>query len=1028
MSEFIEILSPNALANLEKANTDVLQLIGNIEKINGKMKTASTPSGVDASIKATTVAIQQQEQAIVKTQAQIEKARLAEIKLQQARERAFDKYEGQLAKEQAKLQASESIYNKVQQKLNALSSEYKNLAVQKELTGKLTNEEAKRYDFLQGKIQKYDATLKAVDATMGKYQRNVGNYASGFNPLSNSINQLTREMPAFTYSVQTGFMALSNNIPIFTDAISNAIAQNKELQAQGKPTTSVLRQLAGAFLSWQTAMGIGITLLTVYGKEIGEFISSTFSASKAINVQKEAQKSLNEASTLGAKNAVEETLKLKSLLAIAKDTTLTYQQRMIAVKELQSTYPPYFANLKENEILAGNTEKAERALTDAILSRAKANAAVTKITENQSKIIDLELQRVEIQKQVDAFNSKIQQSQERINKSQDISIGQGKSLSMDIQSRNNLIEKLSKLTKEQTDIEKINQILTSFALEKQKEAILLDYKETKSKQEKLALSFKEVESEDNLRKAILERQKVQANNRASNDDLDIDARILARKEYSEKSIEILELEMQKEKAILNLQYTDDLAKNNLALRNKEITFKQYTENIKDIQKRFNNQLATVDLDYSLKWNDLLNSDAQYYRKFEEEKRNFSEQTQKIILDNEKAKFKKIADDETKTLEIRQKSFEEYLRLSKKELDIEKAKELARASSNEEVIAITERYAKLNKDLSDIKSPFVIAREDFEKYLEKLSSGQLEKSLNDIGLSSAKMFLDFDKNGQSTFEKLYAQAQTFGEKFAVTFTTMAEIAQEAFNYISEASNANFENERNNLQRQRDVALLFAGDSATAREEIERQFQERQRQIQVREAKARQRQAIFNIAIDTAQAIMAAVAKSPLTGGMPFAAIAAAIGAAQIALVASQQIPQFFKGTDNAPEGLAWTQEKGREIITDKKGRIKSLGSDKGAELTMLEKGDKVFTAEKSAMMFDSGLNSILTNNGILPPKVEVNMDTQLITNEIKNLAKTISNKPSFTVIKDKRGERLYQQKQAETKQLLNNILTYKGFDV
>jgi hypothetical protein len=57
-----------------------------------------------------------------------------------------------------------------------------------------------------------------------------------------------------------------------------------------------------------------------------------------------------------------------------------------------------------------------------------------------------------------------------------------------------------------------------------------------------------------------------------------------------------------------------------------------------------------------------------------------------------------------------------------------------------------------------------------------------------------------------------------------------------------------------------------------------------------------------------------------------------------------------------------------------------------------------------------------------------MDTQLITNEIKNLAKTISNKSSFTVIEDARGKRIYQQKQAERKQLLNNILTYKGYDV
>jgi len=142
-----------------------------------------------------------------------EKERIAELKLQKAREDAFDKYEAQLNKEQAKLNASANLYNKVQAKLNALSNEYKALATRKELGISLTDKEAQRYTFLQGKIQTYDKTLKAVDATMGKYTRNVGNYASGFNPLSNSINQLTREMPAFTYSVQTGFMALSNNIP-----------------------------------------------------------------------------------------------------------------------------------------------------------------------------------------------------------------------------------------------------------------------------------------------------------------------------------------------------------------------------------------------------------------------------------------------------------------------------------------------------------------------------------------------------------------------------------------------------------------------------------------------------------------------------------------------------------------------------------------------------------------------------------------------------------------------------------------------
>lgn len=188
----------------------------------------------------------------------------------------------QLAREQAKLESASNTYNKVQAKMNALSNEYKNLATRKELGISLTDKEAKRYDFLQGKIQTYDKTLKAVDGTMGKYTRNVGNYAGSFNPLSNSINQLSREMPAFANSVQTGFMAISNNLPIFFDAMGGIIAQNKELQKQGQPTKSVFSQLASSVFSMGTALSVGVTLLTVYGKDIVEFLVTQVRLKKII--------------------------------------------------------------------------------------------------------------------------------------------------------------------------------------------------------------------------------------------------------------------------------------------------------------------------------------------------------------------------------------------------------------------------------------------------------------------------------------------------------------------------------------------------------------------------------------------------------------------------------------------------------------------------------------------------------------------------------------------------------------------------
>jgi len=65
-------------------------------------------------------------------QAQAERNRIAELKLATQREKAFDKYEANLVKLQAKEQASQNLYNKTQQQLNKVQAAYNNLAAKKE--------------------------------------------------------------------------------------------------------------------------------------------------------------------------------------------------------------------------------------------------------------------------------------------------------------------------------------------------------------------------------------------------------------------------------------------------------------------------------------------------------------------------------------------------------------------------------------------------------------------------------------------------------------------------------------------------------------------------------------------------------------------------------------------------------------------------------------------------------------------------------------------------------------------------------
>ena len=59
-----------------------------------------------------------------------------------------------------------------------------------------------------------------------------------------------------------------------------------------------------------------------------------------------------------------------------------------------------------------------------------------------------------------------------------------------------------------------------------------------------------------------------------------------------------------------------------------------------------------------------------------------------------------------------------------------------------------------------------------------------------------------------------------------------------------------------------------------------------------------------------------------------------------------LPGFYVGTDDAPEGLAWTNEKGAEIHLDKDGNVKDFGTDAGPQLKYLTKGDKILTAGES----------------------------------------------------------------------------------
>ncbi|MCP4064240.1 MAG: hypothetical protein GY740_13455, partial [Gammaproteobacteria bacterium] len=181
------------------------------------------------------------------------------------------------------------------------------------------------------------------------------------------------------------------------------------------------------------------------------------------------------------------------------------------------------------------------------------------------------------------------------------------------------------------------------------------------------------------------------------------------------------------------------------------------------------------------------------------------------------------------------------------------------------------------------------------------------------------------------------------------------------------------------------------------------------IQTRQAKAEKKQALFKVAIDTAQAIVSSIAKSPETFGLPFSAFAAAAGLAQSAIIASQQIPQFWQGGTVEQGGTIMVNDdpfgkKGsnyKEVAETPKGQL-LFPQGKNVKMNV-PKGTKIHSTYTD-FLNDINSNLFKPNNiapidmrsGIIPMIQNNGMDKndlkEVFSNEIGRLNNTIKNKP------------------------------------
>lgn len=212
--------------------------------------------------------------------------------------------------------------------------------------------------------------------------------APRFNQLNMSIQQVARELPAFSYSISTGFMAISNNLPILADTIAQVRKENAALAASGQQVVPVWRQVAGSLLSWQTALVAGVTALTMYGPEIVGFIRNLFSLSDASNQSRMALEALRNTTQSYGENLLQETNQLRYIYDAIYRTSEGTAARRAAIQTLNDTYKEYMPYLLSErsslDELASMYDILNTALRNHIALKVR-NAQLDKITEEAAK-------------------------------------------------------------------------------------------------------------------------------------------------------------------------------------------------------------------------------------------------------------------------------------------------------------------------------------------------------------------------------------------------------------------------------------------------------------------------------------------------------------------------------------------------------------------------------------------------------------------------------------------------------------------
>ena len=254
-------------------------------------------------------------------------------------------------------------------------------------------ENIRQIESLKRQLQALQATAQSTDLVPASAPKAVRTY----NGLNMSIQQLARELPVLSMGPQMFFMAISNNLPIFTDELARARREYEMLTASGQKATPVWKQVLSSIGSFQTLMAVGIALSVAYGREIGNFVSSLFRGEAAARTMADAQRAVNETMIADAADYGKQVAAVRSLSAAWKTLGDDLETRKKFIEDNKSEFDKLGVSV-------GNVHDAENLLvtnTDAFVAslerRARAVAAQQLAAEQYKKSLEYEIKAQELE-------------------------------------------------------------------------------------------------------------------------------------------------------------------------------------------------------------------------------------------------------------------------------------------------------------------------------------------------------------------------------------------------------------------------------------------------------------------------------------------------------------------------------------------------------------------------------------------------------------------------------------------------------